>query len=50
MLARMVAAIATGHRVRRDTRALMQASDDMLEDIGLRRSEIRHAVRFGRAA
>lgn len=48
ILVRMVRAIAREHRIRRDTRELMTMSDHMLKDIGLTRSQIGYAVRFGR--
>jgi uncharacterized protein YjiS (DUF1127 family) len=46
--ARCAHAIAKEVRVRRDTRALMAMSDEMLKDIGLRRDQIGDAVRYGR--
>jgi uncharacterized protein YjiS (DUF1127 family) len=46
--ARCARAIANEVRVRRDARALMLMSDEMLKDIGLTRAEIRGAVRYGR--
>jgi uncharacterized protein YjiS (DUF1127 family) len=46
--ARCVRAIANEVRIRRDTRALMLMSDRMLKDIGLSRTQIHGAVRFGR--
>jgi len=48
ILMRIVRAIAREHRIRRDTRELMAMSDHMLKDIGLTRSQIVYAVRFGR--
>jgi uncharacterized protein YjiS (DUF1127 family) len=45
---RCAQAIAKEVRVRRDTRALMAMSDEMLKDIGLTRAEISGAVRYGR--
>ena len=50
ILVRIVRAIAREHRIRRDTRELMTMSDHMLKDIGLTRSPIGYAVRFGRVA
>jgi uncharacterized protein YjiS (DUF1127 family) len=46
--ARCARAIANEVRIRRDTRALMLMSDQMLKDIGLTRAEIDRAVRYGR--
>jgi uncharacterized protein YjiS (DUF1127 family) len=46
--ARCARAIANEVRLRRDTRALMLMSDRMLKDIGLSRTQIHGAVRFGR--
>jgi uncharacterized protein YjiS (DUF1127 family) len=46
--ARCVRAIADEVRIRRDTRALMLMSDEMLKDIGLTRTEISGRVRYGR--
>jgi uncharacterized protein YjiS (DUF1127 family) len=46
--ARCARAIATEVRIRRDTRQLMLMSDEMLKDIGLSRTQIHGAVRFGR--
>ena len=40
--------IAEEIRVRRDMRHLATMSDHMLKDIGLRRADIRDAVRYGR--
>jgi uncharacterized protein YjiS (DUF1127 family) len=48
ILARFVRVIASERRIRRDTRQLMTMSDHMLKDIGLTRSQIGYAVRFGR--
>jgi uncharacterized protein YjiS (DUF1127 family) len=48
ILMRFVRAIAREHRIRRDTRDLMTMSDHLLKDIGLTRSQVRYAVRFGR--
>jgi uncharacterized protein YjiS (DUF1127 family) len=48
ILARFVRVIARERRIRRDTRQLMTMSDHMLKDIGLTRSQIGYAVRFGR--
>jgi uncharacterized protein YjiS (DUF1127 family) len=45
---RCARAIADEVRIRRDTRALMLMSDEMLKDIGLTRAEIGGAVRYGR--
>jgi uncharacterized protein YjiS (DUF1127 family) len=46
--ARCARAIAKEARIRRDTRQLMLMSDRMLKDIGLSRTQIHGAVRFGR--
>ena len=46
--ARYARAIANEVRIRRDTRQLMLMSDEMLKDIGLSRTQIHGAVRFGR--
>jgi uncharacterized protein YjiS (DUF1127 family) len=46
--ARCARAIAKEIRIRRDTRQLMLMSDRMLKDIGLSRTQIHGAVRFGR--
>jgi uncharacterized protein YjiS (DUF1127 family) len=46
--ARCARAIANEVRIRRDTRQLMLMSDRMLKDIGLSRTQIHGAVRFGR--
>ena len=46
--ARCARAIAKEVRIRRDTRKLRLMSDEMLNDIGLTRSEISGAVRYGR--
>jgi uncharacterized protein YjiS (DUF1127 family) len=46
--ARCAHAIANEARIRRDTRALMLMSDHMLKDIGLRRTQVRGVVRYGR--
>jgi uncharacterized protein YjiS (DUF1127 family) len=46
-LVRFVRAMASEHRIRRDTRELLGMSDYMLKDIGLTRSQIGYAVRFG---
>jgi uncharacterized protein YjiS (DUF1127 family) len=48
ILVRIVRAMAREHRIRRDTRELMTMSDHLLKDIGLTRSQIGYAVRFGR--
>jgi uncharacterized protein YjiS (DUF1127 family) len=48
VLVRIVRAVARELRIRRDTRELMTMSDHMLKDIGLTRSQIGYAVRFGR--
>jgi uncharacterized protein YjiS (DUF1127 family) len=48
ILVPFVRAIARERRIRRDTRQLMTMSDHMLKDIGLTRSQIGYAVRFGR--
>jgi uncharacterized protein YjiS (DUF1127 family) len=48
ILVRIVRAIAWELRIRRDTRELMTMSDYLLKDIGLTRSQIGYAVRFGR--
>jgi uncharacterized protein YjiS (DUF1127 family) len=48
ILARVVQFLAKELRIRRDTRQLMNMSDHMLKDIGLTRSQIGYAVRFGR--
>jgi uncharacterized protein YjiS (DUF1127 family) len=45
---RIASAIAVELRVRRDMRHLTAMSDHMLKDIGLRRADISHAVRYGR--
>lgn len=41
-------AIVAEVRIRRDMRHLAAMSDNMLRDIGLRRADIRSAVRYGR--
>jgi uncharacterized protein YjiS (DUF1127 family) len=46
--ARCAHALANELRIRRDRRALMAMSDEMLKDIGLTRAEIGGAVRYGR--
>jgi uncharacterized protein YjiS (DUF1127 family) len=46
--ARCAHALANELRIRRDRRALMAMSDEMLKDIGLTRAEISGAVRYGR--
>jgi uncharacterized protein YjiS (DUF1127 family) len=48
LVGRLTGAIARAYRARRDTRQLMALSDHMLRDMGLGRSEVGHAVRFGR--
>lgn len=48
LLGRLADAVARAYRARRDTRQLMALSDHMLRDLGLGRSEVGHAVRFGR--
>ena len=48
ILVRLVRAMAREHRIRRDMRELMTMSDHLLKDIGLTRSQIGYAVRFGR--
>jgi uncharacterized protein YjiS (DUF1127 family) len=48
ILARLVQFLAKELRIRRDRRQLMNMSDHMLKDIGLTRSQIGYAVRFGR--
>jgi uncharacterized protein YjiS (DUF1127 family) len=45
---RLADAIAVELRIRRDMRHLTAMSDHMLKDIGLRRADIPHAVRYGR--
>jgi uncharacterized protein YjiS (DUF1127 family) len=44
----LVAPVLRWHRARRDTRQLMAFGDHMLQDLGLSRGEIEHAVRIGR--
>jgi uncharacterized protein YjiS (DUF1127 family) len=48
VVARCARAIANEARIRRDTRTLMLMSDHMLKDIGLRRTQVRGVVRYGR--
>jgi uncharacterized protein YjiS (DUF1127 family) len=48
ILVRLVRAMARERRVHRDNRTLKAMSDHMLRDIGLTRSQIGYAVRFGR--
>jgi uncharacterized protein YjiS (DUF1127 family) len=45
---RLIAAVADELRARRDMRQLAAMDDHRLKDIGLRRSEIEHCVRYGR--
>jgi uncharacterized protein YjiS (DUF1127 family) len=45
---RIIAAIASELRIRRDMRQLAAMADHRLEDIGMRRHEIEHCVRYGR--
>ena len=47
-LAWLAAAIANELRIRRDMRQLAAMDDQMLKDIGLRRSEVEYCVRYGR--
>jgi len=47
-VARLIAWIRAGHRVRRDLALLRTVDDRQLADIGLTRDEIDHAVRHGR--
>lgn len=47
-LARFLAALVHEFRIQRDMRALIAMDDHMLKDIGIARSEIGSAVRFGR--
>ena len=47
-LARLLAALVHEFRIQRDMRALIAMDDHMLKDIGISRSEIGSAVRFGR--
>ena len=47
-VARLIAWIRAGHRVRRDLALLRAADDRLLDDIGLLRGQIDHAVRHGR--
>jgi uncharacterized protein YjiS (DUF1127 family) len=47
-VARLIAWIRAGHRVRRDLALLRAADDRQLADIGLQRGQIDHAVRHGR--
>jgi uncharacterized protein YjiS (DUF1127 family) len=44
----IASAIARELRIRRDTQRLMDMSDHLLKDIGLRRADIPDAVRYGR--
>ena len=48
ILARFIGTIVAERRLRRDARELTAMSEHMLKDIGLSRSQIGHAVRFGR--
>ena len=52
MLARAVAALwawlASARKRRQAVKALQSCDDRMLKDIGLNRSEIEHAVQYGR--
>jgi uncharacterized protein YjiS (DUF1127 family) len=45
---RLIAAIADELRIRRDMRQLAAMDDHRLKDIGMRRSQIEHCVRYGR--
>jgi uncharacterized protein YjiS (DUF1127 family) len=45
---RLIAAIADELRISRDVRQLAAMDDHRLKDIGMRRSEIEHCVRYGR--
>jgi uncharacterized protein YjiS (DUF1127 family) len=47
-LARLIRAVATEWRIRRDLRELMALNDHMLKDIGVSRAQVAHAARFGR--
>jgi uncharacterized protein YjiS (DUF1127 family) len=47
-LRRIIAAIVRELRIRRDMRRVTAMDDHRLEDIGMRRSEIEHRVRYGR--
>ena len=45
---RIIATIADELRIRRDMRQLAAMDDHRLKDIGMRRREIEHCVRYGR--
>ena len=45
---RLIATIADELRIRRDMRQLAAMDDHRLKDIGMRRHEIEHCVRYGR--
>jgi uncharacterized protein YjiS (DUF1127 family) len=44
-----IAWIGSRRRLRRDVRELMALDDRILRDIGLRRCDVEHAARYGRA-
>jgi uncharacterized protein YjiS (DUF1127 family) len=45
---RRIAQLAERRRLRRDTHALLALDDRMLADVGLGRSDVEFAVRYGR--